>query len=226
MHVTEDMRSPWLNTISFYNQNKTEYFINRSAMDITLPINNNLASAFIMINVIFFHSISIINGISILCVTDKSIGDTSDIISDSSGVGTNSDSAVCSIGHPSTTVVCIEPYSSSTIGHLSIQTGEVIEVLGSTDCGLLEGYVRGTNRSGFFPAEVVQEVNIRQKNITNVSTEQRSTFQKRQDMQQQQQQQPPQPPQNHLESFCVSHQLNYFDFSHDFLTFLSLSFII
>lgn len=137
------------------------------------------------------------------CVTDKSIGDTSDIISDSSGVGTNSDSAVCSIGHPSTTVVCIEPYSSATIGHLSIQTGEVIEVLGSTDCGLLEGYVRGTNRSGFFPAEVVQEVNIRQKNITNVSTEQRSTFQKRQDMQQQQQQQPPQQPQTQLESFCV-----------------------
>lgn len=132
-----------------------------------------------------------------LFALDKSIGDTSDIISDSSGVGTNSDSAVCSIGHPSTTVVCIEPYSSSTIGHLSIQTGEVIEVLGSTDCGLLEGYVRGTNRSGFFPAEVVQEVNIRQKNITNVSTEQRGTFQKRHDMQQQ----PPPPQHNQLESF-------------------------
>lgn len=130
---------------------------------------------------------------------DKSIGDTSDIISDSSGVGTNSDSAVCSIGHPSTTVVCIEPYSSSTIGHLSIQTGEVIEVLGSTDCGLLEGFVRGTNRSGFFPTEVVQEVNIRQKNITNVSTEHRSTFHKRQDPPQQ----PPQQ-QNSLDSFCVS----------------------
>lgn len=129
---------------------------------------------------------------------DKSIGDTSDIISDSSGVGTNSDSAVCSIGHPSTTVVCIEPYSSSTIGHLSLQTGEVIEVLGSTDCGLLEGYVRGTNRSGFFPADIVQEVNIRQKNITNVSTEQRSTFQKPQQPPQQQQQQ------NQMESFCVS----------------------
>ncbi|XP_055314371.1 uncharacterized protein LOC129575241 isoform X24 [Sitodiplosis mosellana] len=132
-------------------------------------------------------------------VTDKSIGDTSDIISDSSGVGTNSDSAVCSIGHPSTTVVCIEPYSSSTIGHLSIQTGEVIEVLGSTDCGLLEGYVRGTNRSGFFPVDIVQEVNIRQKNVTNVSTEQRSTFQKPQPPPQQQQQ-------NQMESFCQQQQ--------------------
>lgn len=107
---------------------------------------------------------------SILHCADKSIGDTSDIISDSSGVGTNSDSAACSIGHPSTTVVCIETYVSSTLGHLPIQAGDVIEVVGSTDCGLLEGYVRGTNRSGFFPAHVVQEVNIRQKNITNVST--------------------------------------------------------
>lgn len=61
--------------------------------------------------------------------------------------------------------------------------------------------MRGTNRSGFFPAEVVQEVNIRQKNITNVSTEHRSTFQKRQDPPQQQH--PPQQ-QNSLDSFCVS----------------------
>lgn len=98
------------------------------------------------------------------------MGDTSDIISDSSGVGTNSDSAACSIGHPSTTVVCIENYTSTTLGHLTLQAGDVIEVVGSTDCGLLEGYVRGTNRSGFFPTEIVQEVNIRQKNITNVST--------------------------------------------------------
>ncbi|XP_055693308.1 SH3 and multiple ankyrin repeat domains protein 3 isoform X1 [Lutzomyia longipalpis] len=103
-------------------------------------------------------------------VTDKSIGDTSDIISDSSGVGTSSDSAACSIGHPSTTVVCMERYVAKQQGHLTIQPGDVIEVVGSTDCGLLEGYVRGTNRSGLFPIHHVQEVNIRQKNITNVST--------------------------------------------------------
>ncbi|GAB0099496.1 uncharacterized protein DMENIID0001_153640 [Sergentomyia squamirostris] len=103
-------------------------------------------------------------------VTDKSIGDTSDIISDSSGVGTSSDSAACSIGHPSTTVVCMERYVAQQPGHLTIQPGDVIEVVGSTDCGLLEGYVRGTNRSGLFPIHHVQEVNIRQKNITNVST--------------------------------------------------------
>ncbi|KAH8346324.1 hypothetical protein KR084_003800 [Drosophila pseudotakahashii] len=103
-------------------------------------------------------------------VTDKSLGDTSDIISDSSGVGTNSDSAACSIGHPSTTVVCMEPYVGNTVGHLRLQPGDVIEVVGSTDCGLLEGYVRGTNQSGFFPADCVQEVSLRQKHITNVMT--------------------------------------------------------
>jgi Variant SH3 domain len=67
-------------------------------------------------------------------------------------------------------VVCMELYTSNVVGHLNIQPGDVIEVVGSTDCGLLEGYVRGTNRTGFFPIECVQEVHFRQKNITNVST--------------------------------------------------------
>ncbi|XP_062712224.1 protein shank isoform X4 [Aedes albopictus] len=101
---------------------------------------------------------------------DKSLGDTSDIISDSSGVGTNSDSAACSIGHPSTTVVCMEGYDGGLSGHIQIQPGDVIEVVGSTDCGLLEGFVRGTNKTGFFPAQCVQEVQFRQKSIINVST--------------------------------------------------------
>ncbi len=101
---------------------------------------------------------------------DKSLGDTSDIISDSSGVGTNSESATCSIGHPSTTVVAIEKYEAQISGHLSIQAGDVIEVVGSTDCGLLEGYIRGTSVTGFFPSRCAQEVQFRQKNITSVST--------------------------------------------------------
>lgn len=101
---------------------------------------------------------------------DKSLGDTSDIISDSSGVGTNSESATCSIGHPSTTVVAIEKYEAQISGHLSIQPGDVIEVVGSTDCGLLEGFIRGTSVTGFFPSRCAQEVQFRQKNITNVST--------------------------------------------------------
>lgn len=101
---------------------------------------------------------------------DKSIGDASDIISDSSGVGTSSDSTACSIGHPNTTVVCMIPYTKNYPGHLGIHPGDVIEVFGSTDCGLLEGQVRGTNRTGLFPIQYVQEVNFRQKNIINVST--------------------------------------------------------
>lgn len=62
------------------------------------------------------------------------------------------------------------PYTKNYPGHLAIQQGDVIEVFGSTDCGLLEGQVRGTNRTGLFPIQYVQEVNFRQKNITNVST--------------------------------------------------------
>lgn len=64
----------------------------------------------------------------------------------------------------------MEPYAGNTVGHIRLQPGDVIEVVGSTDCGLLEGYVRGTNHSGFFPADCVQEVNLRQKHITNVMT--------------------------------------------------------
>lgn len=107
---------------------------------------------------------------------DKSLGDTSDIISDSSGVGTNSESATCSIGHPSTTVVAIEKYEAQISGHLSINPGDVIEVVGSTDCGLLEGYIRGTSVVGFFPSRSAQEVQFRQKNITNVSTASSNTL--------------------------------------------------
>lgn len=88
----------------------------------------------------------------------------SDIISDSSGVGTNSDSAACSIGHPSTMVVCTKIYASNAVGHINLQLGDVIEVVGSTNGGgLLEGYVRGSNHCGFFPAECVQEVHLRPK---------------------------------------------------------------
>ena len=89
------------------------------------------------------------------------------MVSDSSGVGTNSESANCSIGHPSTTVVCIEKYEPQIAGHLSIQAGDIIEVVGSTDCGLLEGFIRGSSITGFFPSRCTQEVQFRQKNNNN-----------------------------------------------------------
>lgn len=58
----------------------------------------------------------------------------------------------------------MEKYASTLAGHLNVQPGDVLEVVGSTDCGLLEGYVRGTSQTGFFAAHCVQEVQFRQKN--------------------------------------------------------------
>lgn len=61
-----------------------------------------------------------------LGVADKSLGDGSDIISDSSGVGTaNSDTTY--LATPGSIVVCIESYSSHGEGHISIREGDIIE---------------------------------------------------------------------------------------------------
>ncbi|KAK9743910.1 Variant SH3 domain [Popillia japonica] len=102
-----------------------------------------------------------------LGVTDKSLGDTSDIISDSSGVGTaNSDTTIGSISIPGSTVVCIETYNSNEEGHLQIREGDIIEVTGATDDGFLEGTLKsGGNKSGIFPTHCVQEVRLRHHNI-------------------------------------------------------------
>lgn len=110
----------------------------------------------------------------------------------------------------------MEQYIGNALGHLSIQPGDVIEVVGSTDCGLLEGYIRGVNRSGFFPAQCVQEVNIRQRNITNVSTSTLISYEpagnemevvQQQSQQLQQQTQQP-PPEQQRQEHIVTHQFN------------------
>lgn len=62
-----------------------------------------------------------------LGVADKSLGDTSDIISDSSGVGTANSDTNCSLSMPGTTVVCVEPYNSKEEGHISIREGDILE---------------------------------------------------------------------------------------------------
>ncbi|KAL4704109.1 hypothetical protein ACJJTC_016367 [Scirpophaga incertulas] len=93
-------------------------------------------------------------------LTDKSAGDTSDIISDSSGVGTSaSDTTTSSLP---ATAVCLQPYEPIAPAHLRLCQGDIVEVIGATDDGLLEGTVRGTGASGFFPAHCVQEVRLRQ----------------------------------------------------------------
>lgn len=88
-------------------------------------------------------------------VTDKSLGDTSDIISDSSGVGTANSDTIASVLLPGTNVVCIENYSSTQPGYLRISQGDIIEVTGATDSGFLEGNLHG--ESGLFPSHCVQE---------------------------------------------------------------------
>ncbi|XP_014240790.1 SH3 and multiple ankyrin repeat domains protein 3 isoform X2 [Cimex lectularius] len=88
-------------------------------------------------------------------VTDKSLGDTSDIISDSSGVGTANSDTNTSVLLPGTMAVCIENYSSTQPGYLRISQGDLIEVTGATDSGFLEGTLRG--EAGLFPAHCVQE---------------------------------------------------------------------
>ncbi|XP_020279507.1 SH3 and multiple ankyrin repeat domains protein 2-like isoform X2 [Pseudomyrmex gracilis] len=98
-------------------------------------------------------------------VTDKSLGDTaSDVISDSSGVGTSQSDTTNSLSIPGTTVVCVESYNSGITGHLTINQGDILEVTGATDCGLLEGVLRGQG-TGLFPAHCVQEVRLRHTNI-------------------------------------------------------------
>ncbi|KAJ8726784.1 hypothetical protein PYW08_015181 [Mythimna loreyi] len=94
-------------------------------------------------------------------LTDKSAGDTSDIISDSSGVGTSNSDTTCSL-HGGATVVCLQPYDGAAPGHVRLNQGDIVEVTGATDDGLLEGTVRGSGASGLFPMQCVQEVRLRQ----------------------------------------------------------------
>lgn len=78
-------------------------------------------SLMVLLEMIWFNSVLALG------VADKSLGDTSDIISDSSGVGTANSDTNCSISMPGTTVVCIESYTSTENGHLSIREGDIIE---------------------------------------------------------------------------------------------------
>lgn len=93
----------------------------------------------------------------------------SDIVSLSSGVGTNSSNSGSGgsaatpteiVLMPGMMVVSLENYSHpSDPSHLKLSQGDVIEVLASTDSGLLEGKLRG--QTGYFPREIVEEVRLR-----------------------------------------------------------------
>ena len=106
---------------------------------------------------------------SILAASIAANDHHSDILSVSSGVGTSSNSGSGGSAAtpterevmlmPGMTVVSLENYNCSDQSHLKISQGDVIEVTGSTDTGLLEGTLRGV--SGYFPREAVQEVRLR-----------------------------------------------------------------
>lgn len=103
---------------------------------------------------------------SVSVITEKSVA------SDSSGVCVNT---TCASGGyefcperpapmdaplvPGLMCVCLENYSTDFPDHLLLAQGDIIEVTGSTDCGLLEGIFKG--QRGFFPAACVQEVRLR-----------------------------------------------------------------
>ncbi|KAK3885694.1 hypothetical protein Pcinc_010114 [Petrolisthes cinctipes] len=91
-----------------------------------------------------------------------------DLVSDSSGVCTsNSGSAEsydatptdATLFHNGMLVVCLQQYTPHKPGHLDINAGDILEVTGSTDDGLLEGSLRGL--VGVFPPHCVQEVRLR-----------------------------------------------------------------
>ena len=103
---------------------------------------------------------------SILAASIAANDHHSDVLSVSSGVGTSSNSGSGGsaatpterevVLMPGMTVVSLENYSSVDPSHLKMSQGDVIEVTGSTDTGLLEGTLRG--QTGYFPREAVQEV--------------------------------------------------------------------
>lgn len=53
------------------------------------------------------------------------MGDTSDVISESSGIGTGSDTNASL--PPGSTVVCVEDYLPTARGHLALTKGEILE---------------------------------------------------------------------------------------------------
>ncbi|XP_076344264.1 uncharacterized protein LOC143244091 isoform X2 [Tachypleus tridentatus] len=66
--------------------------------------------------------------------------------------------------HPGATCVCIRSYSAGSPGHLPLNSGDYVEVVGISDCGLLEGrLVNG--QEGFFPSSCVREVKPKTEDV-------------------------------------------------------------
>ncbi|XP_076349043.1 uncharacterized protein LOC143246344 isoform X2 [Tachypleus tridentatus] len=98
-------------------------------------------------------------------ITEKSV------TSDSSGVCTsNSGASESATEHedspilPGTTCVCVEDYYPCSPGNLQLTRGDIVDVVGVSDCGLLEGRLRN-GLEGLFPASSVQEVKLRKMEV-------------------------------------------------------------
>ncbi|XP_076334764.1 uncharacterized protein LOC143238425 isoform X2 [Tachypleus tridentatus] len=65
--------------------------------------------------------------------------------------------------HPGATCVCVQSYSAGSPGHLPLNSGDYVEVVGISDCGLLEGRL-ANGQEGFFPSSCVREIKARTEN--------------------------------------------------------------
>ncbi|XP_022241952.1 uncharacterized protein LOC106459712 isoform X1 [Limulus polyphemus] len=66
--------------------------------------------------------------------------------------------------HPGATCVCVQSYLAGSPGHLPLNNGDYVEVVGISDCGLLEGRL-ANGQEGFFPSSCVREIKARMENL-------------------------------------------------------------
>ncbi|XP_022255792.1 uncharacterized protein LOC106471474 isoform X2 [Limulus polyphemus] len=95
--------------------------------------------------------------------TSASVITERSITSDSSGVCTSNSGASESITElfpPGTTCVCMEDYYPCSPTHLQLTRGDILDIVGVSDCGLLEGRLRN-GVEGLFPSSCVQEIKLR-----------------------------------------------------------------
>jgi len=87
---------------------------------------NYVWSKYFILRRLFLLMKTSIHSVGMILFVDKSLGDSSDVVSESSGVGTASDTN--SSFPPGATVICIEDYQpASSCGHLTLHHGDVLE---------------------------------------------------------------------------------------------------
>ncbi|XP_013141537.1 PREDICTED: SH3 and multiple ankyrin repeat domains protein 3 [Papilio polytes] len=90
------------------------------------------------------------------CSLDRPFSSASSSISDASHPSHEDDASILTGNPPG------HARPRDLVVTLRLAQGDIVEVTGSTEEGLLEGTVRGSGASGLFPAHCVQEVRLRQ----------------------------------------------------------------